>query len=83
MLGDLAEMVLHDQFAPRCKDAVSELMSFIRNEAGIPGPAEGAYADHVMAWAGLWAIRPSARFVTNPALVSTRRREPVKVHGRW
>lgn len=62
MLGQLAEAVSKGQIRPRCKDAIDEMMSFIRDEKGRPGPAEGAYADHVMAWAGLLAIRGSARY---------------------
>lgn len=54
MLGELAEFVRLRGIVPHCRDAVSEMLSFIRNEKGRPEAAAGAYADHVMAWAG-WA----------------------------
>jgi hypothetical protein len=62
MLGELEEATRLRQIVPRCKDAISEMSSFIRNEKGRPEPAQGAYADHVMAWAVQWQMRKHARW---------------------
>ena len=62
MLADLEEAVRLRLIVPRCREAVQEMMQFIRTEAGRPQAAEGAYADHVMMWAGLWQMRKHANF---------------------
>ena len=81
MLADLEEAVRLRRVIPRCREGVGEFMSFIRDEHQRPVHAEGCYDDHVMAWAGLWAIRPSARFSTFQT--GRERKTPVRVHGRW
>lgn len=60
MLVELEEAVRLRLIVPRCRDAVSEMMQFIRTEAGRPDAAQGAYADHVFAWAGLGQVRKHA-----------------------
>ena len=67
MLAELDEAVRNMRVRPRCKDAVGEMMSFIRNERGRPEAAQGAYSDHVMAWAGAWQMRKSVRFGVSSA----------------
>lgn len=62
MLGELEEAVRTRGIIPRCRDTVQEMMAFVRDEKGHPGPSAGVYADHVMAWAGLWQMRKNARY---------------------
>jgi phage terminase large subunit len=62
LLRDLGEAIRNRWIIPRCKDSVDEMMSFIRDESGKPGPAQGAYSDHVMAWALLWKMRQLGRW---------------------
>jgi len=62
MLAELEEAVHNLSIRPMCKDAISEMMSFVRDEKGHPGPSPNAYADHVMAWAGLWQMRKYAKY---------------------
>lgn len=62
MLGELEEAVRLRGIVPHCRDAVSEMLSFIRNEKGRPEATPGAKADHVMSWAGLWQMRKYARY---------------------
>ena len=69
MLAELEEAVRMRLIVPRCRDAISEMMQFIRTEGGRPQAAEGAYADHVMAWAGLWQVRKRASFGGQPLKV--------------
>jgi len=64
MLGELEEAVRTRGIVVRCRDALGEMGSFIRDERGRPSPAQGAYADHVMMWAGLWQMRKYANFST-------------------
>lgn len=58
----LEEAVRNGRLKLRCKDAVQEFMSFIRRDDGKGGPADGAYADHVMASSVLFGVQPSAKF---------------------
>lgn len=51
ILNELEEDVRNKEFAPFCADGCTELLSFIRDEKGRPGPRPGTYADHVMSWA--------------------------------
>ena len=62
MLGELEEAVRMRGIIPRCREAVGEMMSFIRNEKGRPEATSGAYADHVFAWAGTWQMRKYAKY---------------------
>ena len=62
MLGELEEAVRLRGIVPRCREAVSEMMSFVRNDKGRPEAATGAYSDHVMAFAGLWQMRKHAKY---------------------
>ena len=62
MLAELEEAVRLRRVVPRCRDAIGEMMSFIRNEQGKADAAQGAYDDRVMAWAVLWQMRPHAHF---------------------
>ena len=73
MLGELEEAVRLRGIVPRCRDAVTEMMSFIRNEKSRPEAASGAFADHVMAWAGLWQMRKYARYTTPSTFRGTSR----------
>ncbi len=75
ILGELEEAVRLRQVVPMCRDAVGEMMSFVRNEKGRAEATTGAYADHVMAWAWLWQMRKTARY----SVGST----PVIYTGRW
>ena len=74
MLGELEEAVRLMLVRPRCRDAVGEMMSFIRTEAGRPEAAQGAYADHVFMWAGLWQMRKHAAWASTGAYVPLRPR---------
>ena len=62
MLGELEEAIRARVVRPKCKDTIQELMSFVRNDGGKLGPAEGAYADHVMSWAGLVQMKKYSRY---------------------
>ncbi len=64
LLGEYEEAVRHGQVRIHCEDAVDEMLSFIRDERGKPGPVEGAYCDHVMAAALAWQMRHSAVWYT-------------------
>jgi len=60
MLGELEEAVRNLRVRPRCRDLVSELMSFIRNDTGRAEASEGAYDDHVFALSIAWQMRKFA-----------------------
>ncbi len=81
MLEELNQFIRTRNIGPKCKDAINEFMSFVRTEkAGHlrPEPSKGAYADHVMAWAGLLQIRKRARFNYMPGMYA-----PVNVPGSF
>jgi hypothetical protein len=69
MLGELEEAVRGMQIRPQCKDAVSEMMTFIRDDKGKPAHTEGAYDDHVIALAICRQMRQFARFRGSGAYV--------------
>ena len=73
MLGELNEAVNYRSVRPRCREAIGEFMSFIRGPDGKPKHSEGAYDDHVMAWAILWQMKHHAKFNTG-AVVPVRRK---------
>lgn len=65
MLGELEEAVRLGSVRPACRDAVSEMMAFVRNDKGRPGKPEDqskVYDDHVMSWAIAWQMRKHARY---------------------
>ena len=62
MLGELEEAIRLHGIRPHCRDAVTEMLSFIRNDKGRPEPVAGAHSDHVISWAGLCRMRKFARF---------------------
>ena len=64
MLGELEEAVRNLQIRVRCKDAVGEMMSFVRDDRGTPRGSEGAHDDHVMSWAIAWQMNKYAKFVS-------------------
>ena len=61
MLSDLRQSIEQQQIVIRCREAVNEMMSFIRDEKGRLKAAEGAYDDHVMSWAGALQMLSHAR----------------------
>ncbi|MCB7128543.1 MAG: hypothetical protein J3T61_03260 [Candidatus Brocadiales bacterium] len=76
MLGDLEEVIRKRQIRVRCREAINEFMSFIRDDTGKLNAAEGAYADHVFSWAGLVQIREFARYHVDSG-------KPVRVGRRF
>ena len=48
-LAELEEDVRTRGFIPRCRDEVSEMLSFVRDEHGKPVPRPGTHSDHIMA----------------------------------
>lgn len=62
MLGELEEAVRGRAVRVHCSDAMSEMMSFVRDDRGRPGHAEGAYDDHVISLALAWQARHYARY---------------------
>tara|TARA_Y100000310_G_scaffold277259_1_gene294892 strand:- start:1458 stop:2765 length:1308 start_codon:yes stop_codon:yes gene_type:complete len=62
ILANYEEAVRRRAVRIKCREAVSEHMSFVRNDKGRPEPTEGAFGDHVMTWAILWEMRHHARF---------------------
>ena len=62
MLGELEEAVRMRRIVVRCREAIAEMMQFIRTEEGRPEAAAGAYADHIMAWAGVWQMRSRSHY---------------------
>lgn len=62
MLTEWAEAIRGRGVVIRCKDALSEHLTFVRDEKGHPGPQGGCHGDHVMAWAGLWKMRGYAKY---------------------
>lgn len=65
MLSDFRHSVDQRQLVIRCRDWVTEMMGFIRNEKGRPEAAQGGHDDHVMAGAGLLQMFGPARFHTS------------------
>ena len=57
MLADLEEAVRTLALRPACAEGCRELLSFVRDEHGKPGPRPGTYSDHVFAWAIAWQMR--------------------------
>lgn len=62
MMRELEEAIRNRRILPRCRDAISEMMSFVRDEKGRPAHSLGAYDDHVFSWAVLWQMRKYAGF---------------------
>ena len=62
MLAELAEAVRNGRLRSYCSDAISEMLSFVRNDSGRPEASEGALADHVMSLAITWQMRKHAVF---------------------
>ena len=79
MLGDLHAAVRNREIVIHDRDAVSEMLTFVRDDKGKPGPAEGQYSDRVMAWALAVQGRKWATFTSAPA---NQRREALTVR-RW
>ena len=74
MLATLEEDVRRHAFVPRCKDEVAEMLGFVRDEKGKPGPRPGTHSDHVMARAICGAVRQHAHRDSARS---------VAVKGRW
>jgi phage terminase large subunit-like protein len=79
MLGDLHAAVRNREIVIHDRDAVSEMLTFVRDDKGKPGPAEGQYSDRVIAWALAVQGRKWATFTSTPI---GQKREPVVVR-RW
>ena len=62
LLGNLEAAVRHGHIGIRDREWVDEAMTFIRDEQGIPRPAEGNYSDRIMASALAWYSREFAYF---------------------
>ena len=60
MLGELEEAVRARGVKPYSREAVGEMMSFVRNEKGRPEASKGSHDDYVMAWAIMYAMRTHA-----------------------
>ena len=45
---------------PYSREAVAEMMNFVRNEKGRPEASQGSHDDYVMAWAIMFAMRTHA-----------------------
>lgn len=73
MLGELEEAVRRMRVRPKCREAVQEMMSFVRDAKGRPAHSEGAYDDHVIAWAIAWQMRKYATFSSRGRSASLRR----------
>ena len=81
MLGELEEAVRVGAVRVHCRDAVSEMGTFVRDERGRPGPNEGTYGDHVMALAVMWQMRKWATFSVGVG-VGAAARSPAVWAGR-
>ena len=79
MLADLAEAVRNRGLVVRSREAMSELMSFVRDEKGKPGPVQGQYSDRVMA---LGLALQGRKYGTFSTMVDQRFSEPAIVR-RW
>ncbi len=74
MLGLLATAVRDGLIGIRDREWVSEAMAFIRDEHGIPRPAEGNYSDRLMASGFAWYCRDFAYFdSTSPQKIKVTR----------
>lgn len=62
MLSEFSTAIDDARVRPKHRDTMSEMMSFIRDQTGKPGPSEGAYSDRVMGWALLYQMRHYATF---------------------
>ena len=67
MLGEFAEAIRERQLRIHSKTGVEEMMSFVRDEQGTPGHAEGAHDDRVIAYAIGWKMRKYATFTNRQA----------------
>ena len=76
LLADYAEAVHTLSVRPMCKDGASELLSFVRDEHGRPGPRPGTYADHVFAGAICRRMRKHASYSVGGG-------KPVLVNRGW
>lgn len=56
ILGELEEAIRNREVIVRCREAIGEMMSFIRNPAGRPEASAGARDDHVLAIAFMWQM---------------------------
>ena len=77
LLSDLEEAVRNRSFIPRCKDEISEMLSFVRDEHGKPGPRPGTYSDHVMSRAICRRMRKHAHYIVG----SKRRGQSMEATG--
>lgn len=74
ILGNLEAAVRHGEISIRDREWVNEAMAFIRDEQGVPRPAEGNYSDRIMASALAWHSRDYAYFdSTSPQKIKVTR----------
>jgi len=64
MLAEFADAIRNRLIVLRCREGITEMLSFIRNEAGRPQASKGGYVDRVMAYAIAWQMRKFANFGT-------------------
>ena len=64
MLAEFADAIRNRLIVLRCREGITEMLSFIRNEAGRPQASKGGYDDRVMAYAIDWQMRKFANFGT-------------------
>ena len=76
LLREYEEAVRNRSVVLRCREAVSEHSTFIRNDKGRPQAQEGAHDDHVMCSAIGWQARKSARFID-------RSMKPIRIERAW
>ena len=79
MLGDLAQAVRDRGVIVHSREAMGELLSFVRDEKGKPGPVQGQYSDRVMA---LGLALQGKKYGTFSATADPRFPQPLIVR-RW
>ena len=57
MLSEYAEAIRYRATIPRSREAVSEMLSFVRDDRGRPAKSDGGRDDRVMARAIMWQMR--------------------------
>jgi hypothetical protein len=57
MLSEYAEAIRYRATIPRSKEAISEMLAFVRDDRGRPAKTEGGRDDRVLARAIMWQMR--------------------------